>query len=239
MAILKARLTGSKASAGSKATAVHPFITLSREVCSGASTLGGMLIDRLDSEFGEEGEDWVLLDRDLLSYALAHHELPQKLARYLPEDKVSEIDSIIGEIVGLHPSIWALEQQVAESIVQLAHVGRIIFVGRAAHLLTRSVPGGLHVRLVASKEIRVSRYMQSTGCGEAEALNNVESTDLGRRRFVKSHFGRDIDDPHTYDLVINTDRISAETAATLVLEALRQQVAEAARVAQVHSGAPA
>ena len=224
MAILKARLAGPAGEAPASSLIVRPFITLSREVCAGATTLGRLLLPRLNAEFGEEGQEWVLMDRDLLSYALAHHELPGQLERYLPEDRVSEIDSLIGEIMGLHPSIWSLEQQVAQAIVQFAHVGRIIFVGRAAALLTLSLPGGFHVRLVASKDTRVRRMMSLHGILASEAEAQIEHTDHGRRRFVRSHFASDIDDPHTYDIVINTDRITPGTAASLVIEGLRHHV---------------
>jgi len=229
VSILKARLgSPMPGAAPAVASANHLFITLSREVCAGATTLSHSLLPRLNAEFGEPGEEWILLDKDLLSYALARHELPEQLARFLPEDKISEIDALIGEILGLHPSLWELEHQVAQTIVQLAHVGRIVFVGRAAHLLTQSLPGGLHVRLVAGRETRVRRLMELEHVPEGEARSAIERTDLGRRRFVKSRFGCDIDDPHTYDLVINTDRILPETAAALVIEGLRQKTARAA-----------
>jgi cytidylate kinase len=224
VSILKARL-GSPMPLAAPAAASHPFITLSREVCAGATTLSHALLPRLNAEFGEGGEEWILLDKDLISYALARHELPEKLARYLPDDRISEIDALIGEILGLHPSLWELEGQVAQTIVQLAHVGRIVFVGRASHLLTQSLPGGFHVRLVAGMDTRVRRMMELQHLGEGEALSAIKRTDLGRRRFVKSHFGRDIDDPHTYDLVVNTDRIEPGTAALIVVEGLRQRVA--------------
>jgi cytidylate kinase len=223
MSILNARLDSPRVP--SVATpAARPFITLSREVCAGATTLGRSLLPRLDAEFGEEGQQWILLDKDLLSYALARNELPEQLARYLPEDRVSEIDAVIGEIVGLHPSLWELEQKIARTIVQLAEVGRFIFVGRAAHLLTRALPSGLHVRLVAAKDARIRRLMELQGCAASEANALIERTDNGRRRYVKAHYGRDIDDPHGYDLVINTDRISPGTAANLVMEGLGHQV---------------
>lgn len=225
MTILKTRLSGAPfASSPAGVPADRPFITLSREVCAGASTICHCLLPKLDAQLGAEGEEWVLLDKDLLGYALACNELPQQLARYLPEDQISEIDAMIGEVFGLHPSIWELEQRVAHAIVQLAHVGRVVFVGRAAHFLTQSLPGGFHVRLVAPRDLRISRLMALEGIGEAEAAAFVERTDHGRRRFVKSHFGRDIDDPHTYDLVLNTERISAETAASLIAEGLAHRV---------------
>lgn len=206
IAILKARLAKPGTAGYSAASAVRPFITLSRESCAGATTLGRMLVPRLDAEFGEDDQGWMLLDKELLNFALEHHDLPESLARYLPEDKISEIDALIGEMVGLHPSIWALEHQVAESIVQLAHVGRIVFVGRAAHLLTQALPGGFHVRLVAARDARVRRLMGSRGGAAREAEAVVDRTDHSRSRFVRSHFGQDIADPHAYDIVINTGR---------------------------------
>jgi cytidylate kinase len=228
MAILKTRLTGPVTGSPSAGPAVSPFITLSRESGAGATTLGRMLLSRLDAEFGWADHGWLLLDKDLVNFVLEHDELPRSLARYLPEDKVSEIDALIGEIVGLHPSIWTLEHRVARTIVQLAHVGRIIFVGRAAHLLTRSLPGGFHVRLVAPRDVRVRRFVEAQGIGVQEAEALVDRTDVGRQRFVRSHFGREIGDPLSYDLVINTGRISPGTAATLVIEGLRHQM----RIAQ-------
>jgi cytidylate kinase len=225
MAILKTRLENPGSPIASATTPGRPFITLSREVCAGASTLGSLLLPRLNAEFDEPGHEWILLDKDLVTCALRHHQLSEHLAEYLPEDKISEIDAAIGEIVGLHPSIWKLEHQVAQAIVQLAYLGCFIFVGRAAHLLTWSLPGGFHVRLVAPMETRVRRYQEMSGATAQEARAHLARTDEGRRRFVKSHFDRDIDDPHTYDLVINTDRIPADGAVRLVLDGLRQRVA--------------
>ena len=228
LTILKTRMENFRAATPEGGSAaIHPFITLSREACSGATTLGLSLLPRLASEFGEEGHEWVLLDKDLISYALARHELPEQLARYLPEDQVSEIEAIIGEIVGLHPSLWELEKRVAETILQLAHVGYFIFVGRAAHLLTQSLPGGFHVRLVAPADVRILRMMAKQKCDTDEAGKLIEMSDQARRRFVKAHFGRDIDDPHTYDLVINTGRISCAAAVTLVMEGLRHRIGTA------------
>jgi cytidylate kinase len=228
MTILKARLeTPFPGARNAASPADVPFITLSREVCAGATTLGRALLPGLDEAFGEKGQEWVLLDKDLVNYALTRHDLSERLARYLPEDQISGVEATIGEIIGLHPSIWELEHQVAQTIVQLAHVGRFIFVGRAAHLLTKSLPGGFHVRLVAGRDARIRRFMELHGCGADEAESRLDQGDLARRRFVRSHFGGDINDPHTYDLVINTDRISCATARALVLEGLRQRVAAA------------
>ena len=166
----------------------------------------------------------MFLDKDLLIYALTSHHLPERLAEFLPEDRVSEIKAVIGELVGLHPPLWELEHQVAETIRQLARSGRVIFAGRAAHLVTRSFPGGFHVRLVAGKETRIKRMMALRALRPGGGGGPHRKDRPRPERFVRTYFGEDIDDPHTYDLVINTDRISAPAAARMVMDGLRQRL---------------
>ena len=173
---------------------VRPFITLSRETGAGTTTTGHFLVPLLAHEPGDEGSPWVLLEKDLLTHALTHHRRPERLAAFLPEYSISETKAVIGELVGLHPSLWALEHQIAEAVLQLAHVGHVIFAGRAANLITRGVPGALPVRLAAQPEVRaglVARLLIRT----AAALTHPERNDFARRRWVYTHFEQDIDHP--------------------------------------------
>lgn len=200
---------------------VRPFITVSRESGAGATTIGQQLVTLLDQEPEAEGHPWVLLDKDLLTHALTTQQLPDHLERFLPEDRISEIEAVIGEMVGLHPSLWQLEQKISEAIFQLAHVGHVILVGRAAHLYTRNVPGGLHVRLVAPQAVRVQRVAATLHCSPEAAAAQIEKNDLARRRYVHANFGEDIDDAHLYDLVCNTGSLSPASVARLIVTALR------------------
>lgn len=229
LSVLHARLRTPRASANlASPAALHPFVTLSRETGAGATTVGQELVPLLDRDFADEGTRWVLLDRDLLDQALKHHRLPATLAEYLPEDRVSEIRATIGELVGLHPSLWQLEQKVAEAVLQLAHVGHVILAGRAAHLITRSLAGGLHVRLVASRDVRIARIAAEMHLSRAAAAEHVDKNDDARRRFVRQNFDADLDDPHAYDLVLNTDHLSAHAAAELIATALKHHTHEPA-----------
>jgi len=206
----------------------RPFITISRETSAGATTLGHLLLPLLERRLGEPGREWILLDKDLLNRVLATQHLPQRLAAFLPEDKISEIKAVIGELVGLHPPLWQLEQQVAEAIRQFAEIGRAIFVGRGAQLVTRSLPGGFHVRLVASLQARVERTAALLKCDRATAEAHVLRNDSARDRYVKMHFAEDIGDPHLYDIVINTDQIPTAAAAPLVAQLLAEKMARVA-----------
>lgn len=225
LTILRARLQTPQTRAAMDASAAHhPFITLSRESCAGATTLGEQLVPLLDAQLGEEGRSWMFLDKNLITHALTQHQLPERLAEYLPEDRISEIKSLVGELVGLHPSIWELEHKITEAILQLAHMGCVILSGRASHLVTRSLNGGFHIRLVASMPSRVRRLMALKHCDAETARQTLLNSDHARQRYVQTNFQHDLDDPHDYDLVINTDQISPAAAAQLVVGALRDRI---------------
>lgn len=202
----------------------RPFLTISREACAGATTLGQHLVPLLDAQFGEEGRSWMFLDKDLLTRALTTNNLPEQLADFLPEDRISDIKGMIGEIVGLHPPLWELEQRVNEAIRQFAQMGRVIFAGRAAHIITGNLPGGFHLRLVAPLNLRVKRLQEQQGCDRETATRILQETDNARRRYVESNFEQDINDPHAYDMVLNTEHIQPATAAQLVLKAMLERV---------------
>jgi len=222
LSVLETRLQASSPSNPSIPLAgVQPFVTLGRETGAGATTVGQLLVPMLDQAFGAEGQGWVFLDKNLLAHALARLKLPERLADHLPEDKVSEIKAMVGELLGLHPPLWDLEQRVAEAILQLAHVGRVVIAGRAAYLITNSLPGGFHVKLVAPLEVRVQRVAQMLDCSAAAAEAHVRKTDLARRRYIRTRFGRDIDDAQMFDLIINTERMAPETVAQIILQAMR------------------
>lgn len=238
LSVLEARLRNPQAGQLQCSAKVRPFVTFGHETAAGASTIGHLLVSLLDQSFPEEGQGWVFLDKDLLAHVLATHHLPEHLANYLPEDKVSEIKSIIGELVGLHPSLWELEHKVSEAIMQLAYLGHVVIAGRAAYLITQSLFGGFHVRLVASPEIRVERMMQLLHCSAAVAATHIRETDHARQRFVRTRFGQDVDDPHIYDLVINTDRVTPMAGARLIVEAMRNRVLDLQAASQAESRQP-
>lgn len=206
-------------------SAPHPFLTLSRETFAGATTLGENLLPMLNEHLSEEGRSWMFFDKDLINRALSMHHLPEHLAEYLPEDRIPEIKSLIGEMVGLHPPLSELEHQVAEAILKLARLGNVILSGRAANVITRDLPYGYHVRLVASLESRINRVQQIRQCGRTEAETFIRENDSARQRHVRTNFATDINDPHAYDLVINTDRTSAVSASHLVLRAMQERIA--------------
>jgi cytidylate kinase len=159
---------------------------------------------------------WTVFDRNLVEKVLDDHHLPSTLARFMPEDRVSEIDDAIEDLCGLHPPSSTLVDKVAETILRLAELGNVILIGRGANIVTSRLNSVFHVRLVGSIEKRAEYVQKSRHIGRDAAMEFIHLEDRGRRRYLKRYFGRDIDDPLLYHLVINTDQIGHKSSARLI-----------------------
>ncbi|MDG2167078.1 MAG: cytidylate kinase-like family protein [Opitutales bacterium] len=200
-----------------------PFITIFRQTGAGARSLGQRLQRLLDAKMPIDENQWALFDRNLVQTAMREHGLPERFARYLPEDHVSEIGSLIGELLGLHPPIWELNQDVFETLIHLANLGGVVLVGRGSNIVTRKLNHGFHLRLVAGKETRIKCSANYYRISRKEATDYIEHEDKARYIWVRENFEEDINDPNCYDLCINTDRISVGDAATLVVEEMKRK----------------
>jgi len=203
------------------------FVTISRAAGSGGASLARLLARKLN---GEAAADvvWKVYEGNLTTRMLQDQHLPARFARYLPEDKVPEINATIGEFVGLHPSLWELIQKTNETMRQLATGGNVILVGRGANFATAGLPGGVHVRLVAPEPHRTKYLAGLYNLSEDEARALNAKCDAARRRYVKSTFDADVEETTAYDLVINTAQVSLVQAADVIATHIHAKTAAAA-----------
>jgi cytidylate kinase len=194
-------------------------ITVSRQTGTGGLAIAGKLAAYLQKHGPRRERAWTVFDKNIVEEVLKQHNLPHELASFMTEDRTSEMQDMVEEVLGLHPPSWELVRRVAETIYQLAELGNVILVGRGAHVITRRLDHVLHVRFVGSLEKRVERLRQFEGVSAKAARKLIHETDRARERYLRKYFKKDIDDPLLYDLVLNTDRISDESAMHLIAEA--------------------
>jgi cytidylate kinase len=193
-------------------------VTVSRQSGCGAHFFSEELAAYLMARQPLGARPWTIFDSSLVEAVLEDHHLPARLARFMPEDRVSQLDDIIHDLFSLHPPTESLVRQTSETILKLAELGNVIIVGRGANIVTARLPGVLHVRLIGSEEQRASHMWRFDNLARKEALERIKREDTGRARYVKKYFNKDIDDPLLYHLVINTDRMSLPDAAHAVGE---------------------
>ena len=100
--------------------------------------------------------------------------------------------------------------------------GNVVMVGRGAQIVLHDLPGVFCVGVIASLEIRVQRIMEKLAISREEAYYYVDKYDGERINLIKTVFEKDPTDLLLYNLLINTDHYSAETAADVVVHAVRR-----------------
>jgi len=223
---------------GLKANSHFRTVTISRQAGCGAFEIAEQLAEYLESRL-PKGPRWAVFDRNLVQKVLEDHRLPGNLAKFMPENWISEIHDTLDDFLGLHPPSWILVKQTAETILGLAKLGNVILVGRAANIITARLPNVFHVRLVASLESRLQQIQETHQLKRSSALEFMHREDKGRQRYLKKYYGQDINDPLLYHLVINTDLMNYPWAAKLIGDCVLHNLPhESTSIPHAHQPAP-
>jgi hypothetical protein len=198
----------------------RPAITISRQAGARGRSIGKKLKQALREQSPKDEIPWTYFDGDLVEKVLKDHDLPTSLAKFMPEDSVSEIDSTINEILGRHPSLWTLFEHTTETMLHLCRTGHCILVGRGGNKVAEGLGNVTRVRFVGSKQRRLLQMIQVHKMSLEEAKTYIKKEDRARQRYMKSHFNCNIDDPLHYDLVINTDHYSDEAVVQIIINAI-------------------
>ncbi len=193
-------------------------VTVSRQSGCGAHVFAEELAALLQSRLPQSTAPWTIFDRTLVEAVLQDHHLPSRLKAFMPEDRVWQLHDIIEDLFSLHPPTETLVRQTSETILRLAELGNVIILGRGGNIITAQLPQVLHVRLVGSMELRLNHLQVFDKLNRKDALARIEREDGGRGRYLKRYFGKNIDDPLQYHLVINTDWVTLRQAAAMVCE---------------------
>ena len=195
-------------------------VTISRQAGCGAVHIAEKLAVYLQQHAPPANAPWTIFDRNLMDQVLADHNLPAYLAKTLPEDRMSALEDIMGEIMGVRPAIQNLVRQTAETMLKFADLGGVILIGRGGNLITAKLPHVLHVRLVAPLEDRIERICRDDNKSPAAARKFCLEEEQARTRYLKTYFNADINDPVNYHLIINTNHVGFENTAKLIGDAV-------------------
>jgi hypothetical protein len=202
---------------------LYPCITISRQRGAGAIPVCERLIEIMESYSEPEGVRWAYFDKNLIEKILEDHNLPDQISSYLVENKYKHLSAVVNELLGLKPAEWTLIHHTTDTIIQLARMGNVIIVGRGANIITNKLKNAFHVRLVASWDRRVDFMMKHSDLSRKDSIEHIKKEDENRRKYLKSYFNSNIDDPLLYHLVLNTDLVTHEGAADIIAEAVVQK----------------
>jgi cytidylate kinase len=202
------------------AVRVRRAVTISRQAGCGAVIIAEKLANYLQHHSFADDAKWTVFDRELMEKVLADHNMPKYLAKFLPEDRASQVEDTLADIFGVHPPAQKVVQQTAETMLQLAELGNAILIGRAGNIVTAKLPHVLHIRLIAPLDDRIERICRDDHKTPSEARRFCLEEEQARARYVHTYFHADINDALLYHLVINTSRVGYENAAKIIGDAM-------------------
>jgi cytidylate kinase len=123
--------------------------------------------------------------------------------------------------VGAEPHPDDLRDLVKAAIEATADEGNAVIAAHAASVALADRRRCVRALVTASTGTRASRVARSENVGDRDAARLVEKGDAGRRDYFKRFYAERDERPTFYDLVVNTDRIGEDDAASLIVTAAR------------------
>jgi cytidylate kinase len=188
----------------------------SRETGAGGTEIGMELVSYLNLHETENAIRWTLYDKNLIEKVIEEYNLPETFKNFLQEEKISEVQNTFERLMGLHPGISALAAKTCHTILKLASIGNVVIIGRGANIVTKNMPGGLHVRIISEPEWKIRRIESKHNIGYREAVRFIQEEDQKKREYVKKLFNKEVSDPLLYDMIIKTGKISPEDAVNII-----------------------
>jgi cytidylate kinase len=108
---------------------------------------------------------------------------------------------------------------IRTTIEELAQRGDAVIVAHAASMALGDRTDVLKVLLTSSDDARQQTLIEQRGLDEKAARKEVERGDTNRADYLKRFYGISHESPADYDLVLNTDRLGADGAVSLIVQA--------------------
>ncbi len=190
-------------------------VTVSRQAGSRGAFFAGLLADRLGFQ---------RLHREAIDHICQSSGYRRRIIEALDGRFRSDLENlaesfIIGQSID-HSDYYRHLFPVALS---MARLGGVVLVGRGGNFILGPMRG-FHVRVIAPIEQRISNLVRFKRVSEKAAREEIRKTDAERRDLIQKLFRADIDDPHQYDLVINTSFIEVEEMVDPVITAIEAKI---------------
>lgn len=181
-----------------------------------------MPVIALTQEMGSLAKDVAERAAEIAGLAVLRNEVAENVA-----GRMNVPPSLIRRVregkAGLIERLTTDKQQFAlfteEEVLQQAQRGNVVLRGWGATCVLRSVPHVLRVRVTRPFDARVRWVMDHLGTDHrAQAEAEVRRSDNAHAARLHATYGVTWGDPLLYDLVINMDRMTVDSAAQQILQ---------------------
>lgn len=176
-----------------------------------------MPVIAMTQEMGSLGKDVAMHLAQSMNLQVMRHEVVDHIAEQM--DKPKSAIRRVRQGKASFVERFTIDQRdlaiyTAEEVCELAERGNIILRGWGATCILRPVPHVACIRITRSFAKRVEWLMANLGSNDPEfAEAEIRRSDMAHSSRIQQLYGVKWGDPMLYDLVLNMDRLSVESAA--------------------------
>jgi cytidylate kinase len=194
----------------------EPFITVSRQTGAGGLVFAQKLQEYLNRNDTAAKKNWTMFEKELINKVIEEHNLSAEVAPFLTEKNMSELQAVLEQVYGLHPSKRSMVHKISSTILNIANLGNAIIIGRGANIITRNLSNGFHIKLIASLHKRIKNIQDYLQVDVTKAKKIIEQGDREKKEYFRKNFSKNIDDPLHYSLVANMDYIDMDNLVEII-----------------------
>ena len=183
------------------------IITISREMGSG----GIPIVHQAAEELG-----YTLINGDTIKAMASDYGLSTEALQQVDEKPPTFVEK-------LDRQIELTMNRIQLIILEQALKGDVVIYGRGGQDLLPGINNVFRVRIIAPFEERVERWAEREWIDPDLARSLVRKSDQQRAGFIKYYFDRNWGNPIDYDLVVNTSRLSHETAVKMIVDGVKDR----------------
>jgi cytidylate kinase len=201
------------------------IVTIARQSGAQGETVGRAVADALG---------WSYVDREIIAQAAVMANVSE--ATIEQAERVPSLLTRMMEALGRYPAGFELAETIAgvpptpplssdayrafieQVIRQLAERTDAVIIGHAAVAVLSGAPQAIHVFICAPLSQRERLVAAEEGISREEAARLIRARDAERSDFHQRYYQVKWQDPATYDLVINTGRLSVSAAAGMIID---------------------
>ena len=209
-------------------------ITISRQYGSKGDDVANLVAEKLNYRIFDKtlmaqvASEVGLSENEIVDFQETNYRVRNFLERLLPRSRVvAEVGTWTVDTTGARiKEVQKLDETrsitMVKGVIQAAYKqGDVIIVGRGGQAILKGMGGVLHVRIVAPLDFRIETVHYDEHLHPKEAEDLVARHDRAAEDYVKRFYGVDSSDPTLYHMVINTGHWGVETAADLIVEAVK------------------
>jgi cytidylate kinase len=203
-------------------------VAISHTDGAGGESIGRIVAERLGFRYVDEEIIGLAADKEgLESHVIADAEKRKSALARLIEGlgRVGVAGAGMGALTIREASEFTRSDDfrafVLEAIRETADPGDVVIVAHAASIALADREDLLRILITAPAKARTRQLAEDQHILEEEAAKLIQRSDARRGEYIRRFHAIDTELPTHYDLVVNTDRLSLDQAAEIVIRAAR------------------